>query len=40
MIIMDKPMMFFVHPSILSCFKIGNYVWIVPIYVYSQEEAN
>ena len=40
MIIKDNPMMFFVHPSKLTYFKIGNYVWIEPIYVYRQEEAN
>ena len=40
MIIKDNPMMFFVHPSKLTYFKIGNYVWIEPIYVYRKEEAN
>ena len=39
MIIKDNPMIFFVHPSKIVYFKIGNYVWIEPIYVYSKEEV-
>ena len=38
MVIRDNPMMFNIHPYKISYYKIGSYIWVEPIYVYTEEE--
>lgn len=39
MIIKDNPMMFYIDPSCFASSKIGNYIWIEPIYVYDKQKT-